>query len=182
MPLAGGAEKPACKPDRLAKDAAPHRIGRATDVRQRQERPSTIVDRPAEVQFSAELCYAFAMQVYRFRWLVCFAIAVCLIAGATLHAAGLRIQSPRAEISWDSNPDAAVLTRTTSAAVMRSAPRTQPEAFKSRFPTPREAESARLPAGRYTLLTRRNLRLERGSSYLERTNDKPRAPPQTRSA
>lgn len=138
------------------------------------------MDRPAEVQSGAELCYDFSMQVYRFRWLVCFAIAACL--GATLHSAGLRTQSPRAEISWDSNPDAAVLTRTTSAAVVRSAPRLQSEAFKSRFPTLREADSASLPSDGYTLLTQDNLRPDRGSSYLERTNDKPRAPPQTRDA
>lgn len=158
-------------------------MGRAADVRRRQERASIVVDRPAKVQFGAELCYVFSMQVYRFRWLVCFAIAACLIAGATRHAASLRTQSLRAEISWNSNPDAAVLTRTTHAVVMRSAARPQPEAFKSRFPTPlREAVAVHLPAGGYTLLAQCNLRLERGSSYLERTNDKPRAPPQTRSA
>lgn len=122
------------------------------------------------------------MQVYRFRWLVCFAIAACLLAGATPHAAGFRTQSLRAEISWDSNPDAAVLTRTTHAVVMRSAARPQPEAFKSRFPTLREADAVHLQAGGYTLLAQDNLKPDRGSCYLERTNDKPRAPPQTRSA
>ena len=122
------------------------------------------------------------MQIYRIRWLVCFAIAACLIAGATLHSAGLRIQSLRTEIAWDSNPDAAVLTRTTHAVVVRSAQRPQSNAFKGRGSTLREAEAVRVPVGTYTLLALCIASVERGSGYLERTNDKPRAPPQTRSA
>jgi hypothetical protein len=121
------------------------------------------------------------MQIYRIHWLACLAAALCLIAGATPPAPGLRTHAAQAEFTWDSNVDVAVLTRTDSVSSVRSSVKLQPNAFRSSCPVLRHSEYF-LPGECYGPVIHSYSGARRGSDYLAQSNDNPRAPPRPRSA
>jgi hypothetical protein len=122
------------------------------------------------------------MQLYRFRWLACFAVAACLIVWATPQMAGRPTQSSQTGIGWNANPDAAILARISAPFIVRCAPKPEPDTFKCRYPTVRGADGLAVPAGRFYVVGGDKIGSRRGSDYLERSHDNPRAPPHARDA
>jgi hypothetical protein len=118
----------------------------------------------------------------RLYWLACLAVAACLISGAVPRTIGPHTQSSQPEFAWRSNGDLAVLSRPEPASVARLSGKPQSSAFRARGSALPEAESIPQQPNVYRLFLACEEGVDRGSDYLERSNDNPRAPPLTRSA